>query len=324
MRIFMSGFRSSVTYAERIPALFYLLGGWLILRAPDPKRSPLAYHSFQLAQGLFFLLLCIGVSFLATAGVLTFLIVNARNLYEGWHLELYTLSFFRKVMIVWLVFWAYACVQILRGQIAPLPLVPFFVQKPTCMVVSRIVWRSLLAVGLVVSAVAWHASRMASSRVLDQPVVFLYEDGDRFPRALFALAFYPALRAARARFGENAAAVVHVSRESVREALKTAQFLFIGSHGQAQGMLLRDGWLSPDEVKTWPRTSRLQFVYMTSCDSGVQRKRWEDAFAPARVVTYDRLTTVWEHTWWLVWDAPEIIASLPQLTRGGNQGAETP
>ena len=66
-----------------------------------------------------------------------------------------------------------------------------------------------------------------------------------------------------------------------------------------------------------PQSDRLEFVYLTGCDSGAQETAWKNAFAPARVVTYNRLTSVFEHIWWLWVRAPRVVRGLAAASEAG-------
>ena len=54
----------------------------------------------------------------------------------------------------------------------------------------------------------------------------------------------------------------------------------------------------------------LQFVYMSACDGGEKATEWEQRFAPAEVVTFNRLSAPMEHLWWLWFDAPDRLNEI--------------
>jgi hypothetical protein len=56
--------------------------------------------------------------------------------------------------------------------------------------------------------------------------------------------------------------------------------------------------------------SDLQFVYLSECNSGKKAPEWEKVFAPAEVVTFDRLSGAMEHLWWLWFDAPDRLKQI--------------
>ena len=57
-------------------------------------------------------------------------------------------------------------------------------------------------------------------------------------------------------------------------------------------------------------SASLQYVYLSGCDTGLKRAEWENALSPAYVKTFDRLSTTFEHIYWLVIKGPTVINSL--------------
>ena len=54
----------------------------------------------------------------------------------------------------------------------------------------------------------------------------------------------------------------------------------------------------------------LRYVYISACNGGQKATEWEQRFAPAKVVTFDRLSAAMEHLWWLWFDAPERLKEI--------------
>ena len=141
-------------------------------------------------------------------------------------------------------------------------------------------------------------------------VYMVYEDNGIFPRWLFALAFYPMARAAESTYGKDSAVLIKISRATVAKALAEGHVVFVGSHGTRKGLMLHNDWLLPKDIAALPKNPSLKFVYLTGCDSGDQREAWTSAFAPADVVTYDRLSASLEHAWWLWFSGPEKVRAM--------------
>ena len=54
----------------------------------------------------------------------------------------------------------------------------------------------------------------------------------------------------------------------------------------------------------------LQFVYISACNGGEKATQWEQRFAPAEVVTFDRFSAGKEYLWWRWIDAPSRLRGL--------------
>ncbi len=52
---------------------------------------------------------------------------------------------------------------------------------------------------------------------------------------------------------------------------------------------------------------QLQLVYLAACDGGKKAAEWNVMFAPARVISFDRLSAVAEHIYWLWVRGPREI-----------------
>ena len=84
----------------------------------------------------------------------------------------------------------------------------------------------------------------------------------------------------------------------------------VATHGKADGLLCDGKFVTPEDVSAMPAGEDLAFVYLTGCDSGTQEQAWTGAFAPAKVVTYPRLTAIVEHAWWMWFEGPKIVRAL--------------
>jgi len=248
--------------------------------------------------------------FVASVAVVSMLMVHFRAFYDQYHPEPHLMSALRKLFLCWLVFWVYGTALAVYGSDRELPVAGWLARKPRCLLSAMLCFVVLYAAILGTVPLAMHAASLARADIAPGKAYMLYEDIDRFPRWVFTLGFYPIARTATQRWGPGSVVAHKLSRDAIRRALQEGHFVFIGSHGRATGLLLEDGYVTPEEVKAMGARASLQFVYLTSCDSGAQRDAWEQAFAPAKVVTYDRLTAVLEHAWWLFFKGPEVIRSL--------------
>lgn len=294
-----------------IASSFYLGTPPLFLFSPVRKRTPFLRHHVGQALALFAVFFGLVGLFLVTLGIVSTLMLEARGFYEAHHPEPLMLSIFRKFFLCWLVFLAFGLGTALAGSESALPLVGRLGRIRVVRAVAIWTMSAVLALCLAATPVVLHAASLARAPGDAPPSAYmLYEDVNIVPRWVFELGFYRASRAAGRHWPPPAVKVVRISPESIAEAKARGRFVFIGSHGLAHGLLLESGWLTPEQVAEMPAGGRLEFVYLTGCDSGAQKAAWEKAFTPARVVTYNRLTSVFEHAWWLWTRAPQVIEEL--------------
>lgn len=296
----------------RLLALGAYLGLLPILAfCPARRRSAFVERHYRQAAVLYLALFLLAVILICGVLILSYLMIYHRPFYDRSHPEPHLLRFCRRLLIVWAVFWGYGIAQVLRGSPHDMPLAARLAKRARLVRAAVFLLAMTLLFSTILAAFAFHASRLAGVGPVPGKACILYEDIDTFPRWLFAMGFYPLSRAAEDRWGPGSMVMLRLSKESIQRAVQEAQFLFIGSHGQAQGLLLKSGYIKPAAVREMGPGAALQFVYLTSCDSGAQKEAWEEAFAPATVVTYDRLTAVLEHLWWIWFEGPRIIRNLP-------------
>lgn len=300
----------SVPFGQRLLAAAEYLG----LAAFTHRRREAApaddfvagHHRHALA-----LLLCfLGVIALYAIGiaVVTVAIMNNRAMYEEYHLESHVLSGLRKVFLAWAVFWGFAIATALLGREAYLPGLWRIANWPRVMRAAARVWLAIFVLLATTACFALFASTKVRQDTTPAKVHLLYENAGRFPRWLFAIGFYPMARAAEERFGPGQVVLQRVTRESLHRALHEARFAFLGTHGMHQGILVPDGFFKVSDVTPGEVNPDLKFVYMAGCDQGAG---WETAFAPAKVISYNRLTSVAEHIWWMWFDGPRTLRELP-------------
>ena len=295
---------------DRVAAVLAYFGlspfftSWLRKR-PDS----LAAHHTRQSDALFLLLYAIALLFVATVALLSVVMLRYRTVYDAVHYEVWTLSIFRKLLIVWTVFWVYGVGLGLFGSRANLPWIGGLGCRRGAVVVRialALTWLLVIAGG----GLAARGLALAPENAAPAKACLLYEDVDgRYPRWLFALGYYPALEAAHRRWDDNVS-LRRLTRENLLKATGEAEFLFIGSHGMAEGILLQSGFVTPADVRAAGEHPKLRYVYLAGCDSGALKKEWEAAFAPARVVTQAGLTPLLQHIGWLWFEAPREIGRL--------------
>jgi len=273
------------------------------------RHGSLAGHHARQSDALFLVLYGILFLFAATVAVLSVFMLRHRDIYDAGHYEAWTLSVFRKLLIAWAVFWAYGMGLALfgsRGEIPWLGRLSRWRGVGTVRVALGLTW-VLVGVGAVLAV---RGSTLAPEGNASAKACFLYEDvNGRYPRWLFALGYYPAIEAAHRRW-DGDVSLRRLTKENLLNAVGEAEFLFIGSHGMTQGILLQSGFVTPADVRAVGAHPALRYVYLTGCDSGALKKEWEEAFAPARVVTQAGLTPLLQHLGWLWFAAPEVIGEF--------------
>lgn len=294
-------------WPPRFGALLCYLGPGLFRRAP---HGVFLHHHYNHAATLILLLAVCGAVWFTGILCLSYLLVFHREMYEGVHLERYVLSGLNKVLLCWLVVWVFAVILALLGSMRTVLLVTWLSGFPRMVKAGRVVFVVACVLVLAAAPVAVHADSLVRDSGEPGVAYFVYEDLDTLPAWLFALGFYRVSLATRARFGPGKAVLLRLSEETILRAKAEGQFVVIGAHGRPRGILCDGGWIAPRDIAAGESNPGLRFVYLSSCDSGAQRKAWEEAFAPAEVVTFDRLSAIVEHIWWLWFRAPGELARV--------------
>lgn len=301
------GFPKRTDRAAAVSAYFGLspfLTPWL-----QERRDSMAAHHARQSDALFLLLFAVVLLFAATVAVLSVVMLRWRAVYDAGHYEAWTLSIFRKLLIAWAVFWVYGVGLALFGSRAEIPWIGGLGRWRGAIAV-RVAQVLVWCLTLAGAALAARASALAPESTSPASACFLYEDVDgRYPRGLFALGYYPAIEAAHGRWGDRVA-LRRLTRENLLKAAGEAEFLFIGSHGMTEGILLQSGFVRPADVRASGAHPQLRYVYLAGCDSGALKQEWEEAFAPARVVTQAGLTPLLQHVGWLWCEAPKTIRGM--------------
>lgn len=304
--------REQSTRAARLAAFGFYLGlAPLALGAQAvAKNRFLTIHRNQ-ALTLFAIMALIVLLIVVLVLALSLGMVYYRVLADRWPTELWLLSLGRKLLIAWGVFWGYGVIRAVRGDARPIPFLNRLAVRRDMQVagmVSVIVGVALILIFLSMLCVA---DRLVADDTTAGRVYMVYDDLGRFPRALFAFAMLPVSTTANNKWGSGSVVLLPLSVEAVEQSLLQGAFVVIASHGTADGLILDAGYLKPEDVHDMELNQELEFVYIAGCDSGVQREAWEKAFYPAQVKTYDRMTPVIEHLWWLWTQGPDIVRRLP-------------
>ena len=289
------------SYFGVVPVLWFL---------SSHRAKPFIEHHLRQATGIFMLLGVVIVTFAVTIVGLSYALVFEREWYEAVRIEGHMLNFTRKFFLCWLVFWVYGGAAALLGSQQEMPIVRLLTCRKRLLRVTVLLIALAWLAAACVTPFAVHARTLARHDAAPAQVYMLYDDLNKVPRWIFTLGFYRISLAAAEQWGNESIVAVKLTKENIERALRDGRFVFIASHGKAQGLLMNKKWVKPGDVRSMEVNPGIEFVYLTSCDSGAQKKAWEDAFAPAEVVTFDRLTAIIEHAWWMWFRGPEQIAAM--------------
>jgi hypothetical protein len=282
----------------------------LLMRRPG--RDPFLEQHLRQALATWAMLVAWLLLFIVGVLALTYAMTWHRSFYETYHLEGHLLNATRKLFLCWCVFWVFGCGLALMGSRRELPLVWRLAARPRLRQVTAVILLLVYAAGLVTGGLVWRAKQLLRDDAAPARAYCLYHDNGVIPQWIFALGFYRIASAAQAHWGDGATIMLPLSRESLERALAEGTFIFLGSHGVRSGLLMDKGFLKPEDVAVLPKSPDLALVYLAGCDSGASRDGWTQALAPAEVVTFDRLTSVLEHSVWLWMTGPNRISGLPK------------
>jgi hypothetical protein len=133
---------------------------------------------------------------------------------------------------------------------------------------------------------------------------------DRLTRENFRLALKSAKVLVLATHGEGGYAATYFSPEvlsiwpadiGVRNEVNDLRFLCVGLQGA------NDQWKSIENVSA---NREIQLAYIFACHAGKKAAQWKEHLAPARVVTYDRFSTIWDHAVWFAFTGPSEMKTV--------------
>jgi len=234
----------------------------------------------------------------------------SRDLFKAIPLEMpfYVLGGF---LVGCLVLWLVSIVAAARGTAINIPLLSRITSSQR-RIRFAVGWALLLQAGIVVLIiVTMHASHLAEAEMTEADVYMLYDDMGYIPRWVFTLGFYRVSLVASERWGIGQVVVAPVSELAIDQAIQHGRLVYIASHG-SQGMiaLTEDVFYWPRDVDSSNIGPHLQYVYLAGCDTGFLSGAWEEAFAPAEVKTFARLSSMTEHILWLASDGPKTVLAL--------------
>ena len=291
----------------------------LIWFLPVRRRAP--FLAQQTGQALVLGLVLAGILLINVVLFLavSYLLVFDRGFYEGWPVERVVLDIEGTMQLLWGIAWLIGVAKALAGSTSGIPYLTRLRDSPTAVRCGLIACVAMIAFLGVVALLVGRAADAADNELHPAMAYMLYDDLDWVPPWVFELGFYPIARAVEAKWGPGNAVVVPFTKEALDMALAHGAFVFLSSHGTEDGLYTRDRWFKPEDIARIEKGPDLRYVYITGCDSGNHAKAWEDAMAPAKVITFNRLSAVVEHIFWLWFRGPGAVRELASFEAGHAQ-----
>lgn len=281
---------------------------WLLSSARREKNS--IGHHCQQALALSFLLFWAFFIFVICFSLHQMILYLSRDLFMTLPIEIpfYVLG---GLLALWLILWLVGMLSAVRGAAPAIPLFSRITSSKKRMLFST-GWALLVQITIVIIiAVAIHATVLAPAEMATANVYMLYDDMGYIPRWVFTLGFYRVSLAATKQWDKESVIITSLSELALNQALQDGRLVYIASHG-TNGKILFPGDVPyrPQDVDSTNIGLRLQYVYIAACDAGLLSTAWENAFAPAEVKTFARLSSMTEHILWLLVDGPQVILAL--------------
>ncbi len=278
------------------------------------EKNGLVQHHYLQAMGLSSLLLFLGFFYLLTFLALSAALVYWRTGFEGFRLESKANWLIAGLFAVWILLLVAGCLLAGFGSKRNLPLARMLGKPKWLRRLAGVSWLVLWIGAAALALLAVQSARLA--RDFDgkpAEVYVLFDDMGFIPRWVMTLACYRLSCASIDRWEEGSIVVARISRKTLEEAFRHGSLIYLGTHGTGDGgVAFNDGPLLPRDIGTTVHPgASLRFVYLSACDSGAVADAWREALSPAEVITFDRLSAVLEHAWWLWLDSPRLIAAPP-------------
>lgn len=305
------GHREGPPWRSRLLAVAMYFGLAPVL-GPWASRRGLRYerHHYEQSLAVFFALFLAIVLYLLVSAFLSYVLVYQRGWYEGTRLEPTLLTIVRRVFLCWGVVWAFSVYWALRGSWGGVPLIGRLTTRRWALRAAFAGHVAMLAVVVATVATTVHAKTLTRADGGPGKAYFLFDDMGLVPHWMFDLGFYPIALAASDKWGADSVVVTPLSREMLAEAFAEGSFVFVLSHGTEAGLYTSTMRVYPSNAAPNGTGESLQLVYLTGCDSGTMAAQWTRALAPARVITFDRLSAWAEHIWWLLFRGAAAVRGL--------------
>jgi hypothetical protein len=240
----------------------------------------------------------------------------------------------------------------LTGSSRPLPFLKQLARRPWIIRFSFLANSVALACLPIIAVLAFHATSLTRPNRAGAAVYFLYDEGIPVPRWVYALGMYRVSLQAQRNWGPGGTVLDRLNKETLRVALANGKVVILATHGgkgyictffapeklcvspPATGAtdemigarFLRMSVLGAEgKFSAWENvavSSNLELVYLFGCDTGKKTAEWEEHLSPARVVTYNRPSTLTDHGLWFAWTGPAQL-KIPHHNELGPGHAES-
>lgn len=240
-------------------------------------------------------------------------------------------------IVVLAALWIMPAVFALCGSTRPVPLLKQLTRRTWMIRFSLFSNTLMLALAPVIAACALHASSLTRTCHKGASVYFLYDEGVGVPRWFFALGMYRISLQAESHWGKGCTVIDYLNQENLRTALTDGKVLILATHGQygfaytyyaptvlavgpadsgVKDQRNSSHFLSMSVVGKdnryvhWENVAvsdNLQLAYIFACNGGERATEWKEHLSPAQVVTYNRVSTVYDHAYWFAIAGPAVI-----------------
>jgi len=329
---------------ERLFGFTYYLGLAPLTRyyRRPSDNSFLSHHYSQAMAALFLLLLCFLAACLYDAAECILYVrfpALAQRLMDEWGNVLAYLDYvFLLAIVVIALLWIALASRSLAGSTRQFSVVRCFAGTAWVLRFSFLANSLILALVPVIAVFALYATSLTRRNTENAAVYFLYDEGIGVPRWAFAMGLYRISLQARHRWGNGTTVLDHLNRKTLGTALANAKVLILATHGDSG---CATTWYAPEVLRIAPPeiaavnernsvrflrvsvlaadkkwsvqqnmavNAHLQTAYIFACDGGAKAAEWAEHLSPARVITYNRTSTVWDHALWFALTGPALLA----------------
>jgi hypothetical protein len=197
-----------------------------------------------------------------------------------------------------------------RGSVRPLPVLARLGRMPWVRLGGLIGESLILALLTLVAALGIYANKVARLPDGKPAALYIVYDDRYAPRWAMVLASAPTICAAEAYWGHGSTIVAPITAESFADSLASGRFVYVAVHGVNGPLMYHGGEFTPGDIaRTMPMGKSLRYVYLSACHSGDLAADWQSVLAPAKVITFPRISLYLEHAVFLWYTAPRLIAA---------------
>jgi hypothetical protein len=244
------------------------------------------------------------------------------------------------VIAALLAFWVTLLGLALAGSEWQVPFLNRLSRRPWLGRISSFANSLVLVLIPIVVILALRATTLTRRSAEDAKVYFLYDEGIEVPRWGYALGLYRISLQARRNWGKGSTVLDRLNKNTLRTALASGRVVILATHGDAGYVAT---YFAPEVLGVWPPDSgvtdetksahflrmavrgtdnkwgmsenvkvsnQLQLAYIFGCNAGNKASQWREHLAPAQVVTYNRLSTVFDHALWFAFTGPSQLETL--------------